>query len=104
MTALGRRTVLAMVAAVLAGAQVARAADSVSNPTVTGPVSGGTHGQPFGALSASDLSSAPSTETEYFFAGTANAYEKDGALGVDGVWNVKPAKMADYKIRMVVRR
>jgi hypothetical protein len=88
---------LGMAAALGAEAQV-------PSPTVSGPVGGGSHGQPFGALSAEDLARSHYVESEYFFSGTANAYEKDGTWGRDGVWNVKPAVQAPYKVRLVVRR
>jgi hypothetical protein len=76
------------------------AAERVPDPTVSGPVGGGSHGQPFGALSAEDLSQSHYMESEYFFSGTANAYEKDGAWGLDGIWNGKPVKQAAYKVRL----
>jgi hypothetical protein len=79
------------------------AVDPVANPAVAGPVAGG-RGQPFGALSASDLAQSHYTEAEYFFSGTAASFEKDGAWGVDGAWRVKPSKTADYRVRMLVRR
>jgi len=80
------------------------AADAVPNPTIRGPVSGGDRGQPFGAMTSADLAAARLTESEFFFSGTAGGYDKDGAWGVDGVWKVKPAKTADYTVRMLVRR
>ncbi len=80
------------------------AAPPVPNPVVTGPISGGTRGQAFGALPAASLASSALTEAEYFLAGTANAYEKEGVWGADGLWAVKPGKPADFKVRMLVRR
>jgi len=55
-----------------------RAAPPVSNPTVTGPISGGTRGQPFGALTPASMSASGDSEAEFFAAGTAASYEKDG--------------------------
>jgi len=81
-----------------------RAADAAAPPTVTGPIQGGAHGRPFGALDAADLAASRFTEAEYFFSGTATSYDKEGAWGADGVWNVKPARTAPYKVRMLVRR
>jgi Alpha/beta hydrolase domain len=96
---------LALAGAWAAGTSLAvQAADSVARPTVSGPVQGGAHGRPFGALEAADLAASRLTEAEYFFSGSATAYDKDGAWGVDGVWNVKPSRTAPYKGRMLVRR
>src|SRR5438105_1955886 len=89
---------------VIATARVVRAADTVPNPTVSGPVGGTGRGHAFGAATAADLVQSHYIEAEYFFSGTANSYDKDGAWGVDGTWKVKPAKTADYKVRMLVRR
>jgi Alpha/beta hydrolase domain len=80
------------------------AADGVANPAVAGPITGGARGQAFGAMTPADLAQARYSEAEYFYSGTAAAFEKDGAWGVDGVWRVKPASTAEYKIRLVVRR
>ena len=88
----------------LAAAGTVNAADPVPNPIVTGPIAGGSHGQPFGAMPAADVAQSHYTEAEYFFAGRATAFDKDGAWGVDGVWNTKRATTADYKVRFVVRR
>ena len=80
------------------------AAETIPNPTVSAAVSGGERGQAFGALTAADLAQSHYIETEHLFAGSANAYDKDGTWAVDGVWSVKPAKTAEYKVRMLVRR
>ena len=90
--------------ALLAAAGTAKAADPVPNPIVTGPIAGGSHGQPFGAMPAADVAQAHFAEAEYFYAGRATAFDKDGAWGMDGVWNMKPAATAEYKVRFVVRR
>jgi hypothetical protein len=82
----------------------ARAADTVAHATISGPVSGGTPGGPFGGLDAAALAASRFTEAEYFFSGTATAYEKDGAWNVDGMWKLKPSRTAPYKVRMLVRR
>ena len=73
------------------------AEEPVPNPAVSAPPGGG-RGQPFGALTAPHLAQARYTEAEYFFAGTATAYEKDGAWGLDGAWRVRPGKTAGYKV------
>lgn len=85
-------------------APIAPAAEGVPNPVVSAPVTGGAHGQPFGALTASDLRQARYTEAEHFFSGSARAYEKDGTWGLDGIWRVTPAQSAGYKVRLLVRR
>ena len=53
-----------------------RAADTVAQATITGPVSGGTPGRPFGGLDDAALAASRFTEAEYFFSGSATAYEK----------------------------
>ena len=42
-------------------------------------------------------------EQEYFIAGTATAYQAQGALNQDGTWSVTPAGTAPYKTRLLVR-
>ena len=71
---------------------------------VTGPVDGGTHGQPFGAMGATDLAQASYIEAEYFVSGVATSYVPTGPLGMDGLWSAKPGTSADYKVRILVRR
>ncbi len=75
----------------------------VASASLAGPVSGG-RGQPFGAQTKADLATSGYAEAEYFASGTGQAYDKDGAWGLDGMWAVKPAGRADYKVRMLVRR
>jgi hypothetical protein len=79
-------------------------ADVVSNPTLTGPVTGGSRGGAFGALSSEALASAGYIEDEYFFEGVATEYSKVGVWEVDGRWNAAAAGSADYRVRMLVRR
>src|SRR4051812_27764269 len=99
------RLIRALALVLLVGSsQSALGADAVANPAVAGPVTGGTHGQPFGAMTAADLAKWGYSEKEYFYAGSARAYEKEGAWGMDGIWNLKPGASADYKVRFVVRR
>ena len=71
---------------------------------VTGPMTGGDHGQPFSAMLPAELTQAGYTEAEYFFGGTATAFKPVGPPGADGLWNVAPDTTADYKVRMLVRR
>jgi hypothetical protein len=73
-------------------------------PTVTGPVTGGTHGKPFLAMPAELREQYGYVEEEYFIEGEATAYAPDGELGEDGRWNVTEASRARYKTRILVRR
>src|SRR5262245_18115597 len=75
----------------------------VPNPVVSAPVTGDTHGQPFGGFTAADTP-AGYVEEERFFSGTATAYRKHGTWGIDGRWMPEAATTAPYKVRMVVRR
>jgi len=92
---------MTMLAVLALGAAAAMAA--VPTPTITKPPVEGSRGGAFGAAPAADLAASKYTEAEFFFSGSANAYEKDGAWGVDGVWKTKPGKSADYTVRMLAR-
>jgi hypothetical protein len=70
---------------------------------VTGPITGGSTGKPFTA-SPLDLASYGYVEQEYFFAGTATAYDWVTPPTEDGLWSVKTTTTATYKTRMLVRR
>jgi hypothetical protein len=72
-------------------------------PVVTGPITGGSTGKPFTATSI-DLATYGYVEQEYFFAGTATAYDWASTPGEDGMWSVKTTTTASYKTRMLVRR
>ena len=76
---------------------------NAAEPVVTGPVTGGAHGRPFGT-SLADLTAAGYVEEEYFLQGTATAYGSAQPLTSDGVWSVKPAASQPYKTRILVRR
>jgi hypothetical protein len=102
-----RQTLAVFVLALIAAAALARsgdAADTVPSPTVAGPTTGGSRGQPFGAMTQAELAQSHYTEAEYFYSGSASAYEKDGAWAMNGVWRIKPAKSTEYRVRLVVRR
>jgi hypothetical protein len=71
---------------------------------VTGPITGGTRGQPFSAMPPAELTQARYTEAEYFLAGTATAFKPTGPLGMDGAWKIAPDTTAGYTVRMLVRR
>src|SRR5438046_1198470 len=101
-----RQTLNSLVLALIAATTLAPgggASDTVPGPTVVGPTTGGSRGQPFGAITPADLAQSHYTQAEYFYSGSAFAYEKDGAWGMDGVWRVKLARPAQYKIRLLVR-
>lgn len=77
----------------------------MKNPQVTGPVTGGSHGWPFGGPAA-DVGAYGYVEEEYFIGGTATRYAlKGGAeMSVDGHWDAEPAGTSPYKTRVVVYR
>jgi len=73
--------------------------------TVTGPVTGGAHGWPFGAPDAAvDLSKSGYVEEEYFIEGTASSYAKVGTWTTDGVWTAAPSGSAFFRTRLLVVR
>jgi hypothetical protein len=71
--------------------------------TVEGPITGGSHGWPFGATAA-DLAAAGYVEEEYFVSGEAPRYAPVGELGIDGRWIVEQAGTTPFATRAVVRR
>jgi hypothetical protein len=71
---------------------------------LTGPVTGGDHGQPFSAMTPADLAREAAYGVEFFFAGTATAFKPTSPPGNDGAWTVAPDTTAPYKVRMLVRR
>jgi hypothetical protein len=77
---------------------------SVARPTITGPISGGSRGAPFGAMPRQLAERYGYVEEEYFVAGEATAYTEDGAWGSDGRWAVRPSSTAPYTTRILVRR
>lgn len=76
-----------------------------AGPTVTGPITGGQRGWPFGASSL-DLAAYGYAEAEYFLEGTATRYQfAPGAEKTrDGHWQVQPAGQAPFRTRMLVYR
>lgn len=76
----------------------------VARPTVTGPVTGGTHDEPFNAMPAELAERYGYVEEEYFLEGEATAYEPQGELGEDGRWAVTEVGTAPYRTRIIVRR
>ncbi len=76
---------------------------SATAGTLTGPVTEGERGGPYGAVDVADR--GYQTE-EYFLAGSATAYElAEGEHTPDGRWNTRPAAdKADFKTRLLVVR
>lgn len=73
--------------------------------SVRGPVTGGSHGWPFGGADPGDLAAHGYVEEEYVLSGDATRYRlTDAAYGFDGRWTVEPAGSAPFRTRMVVRR
>jgi Alpha/beta hydrolase domain len=72
---------------------------------VTGPVTGGSRGWPFGGPVA-DLASWGYRQDEYFLEGTASRFGQVGGtdLGWDGRWQLEPAGSSPVATRMVVVR
>jgi hypothetical protein len=70
--------------------------------TVTGPVTGGTHGFP-STSSSVDLRSHGYAEQEYFFSGTAHTFTSQQPLTNDGRWQVQQGTSAPYTSRLLVR-
>lgn len=72
---------------------------------LTGPVSGGVRGWPFGRPMG-DLSAHGYREDEFFLEGTATRYRprRGVELDRDGRWDVEPAETTAYKTRLVVYR
>jgi hypothetical protein len=80
-----------------------RGAD-VAEPTVTGPVTGGTHDQAWNAMPSGLADQFGYVEEEYFLEGEATAYALQGEQTEDGRWDVSEAGTAPYKTRIIVRR
>lgn len=73
--------------------------------TLSGPVTGGDRGWPFGAA-AFDLTALGYVEEEYFFEGEAVRYRHAAGTtrSQDGHWSAEVAGSAPFKTRMLVRR
>jgi hypothetical protein len=70
---------------------------------ITGPISGGIHGWPFGGFFG-DIGARAYLEEEYFFEGTAKRFKPVGTHGNDGKWSVEAAGEAPFKTRILVKR
>ena len=76
-----------------------------ARPTLSGPVTGGSRGWPFGAPSI-DVGEWGYDEVEYFLEGVATGYDlaPGTEMARDGRWSAVPSGEAPYKTRMVVYR
>ena len=73
--------------------------------TVFGPISGGTHGWPFGSPGSSvDLAAHGYVEAEFYIEGDALSYAKSGAWGRDGKWSASPSSSAPFRTRLLTLR
>ena len=110
----------------IAGIAPTTASATEVNPTVTGPITGGCSptcpsppGPPngihvpeafLGVSNQASFQAADYTEEEYFFSGTATAFERDPtapAWDSTGTWTARPSTTiapAAYESRMLVRR
>jgi hypothetical protein len=77
----------------------------LTNPTLTGPVTGGRRGWPF-SLPLTDLASVGYVAEEFFLDGTAAAYEAEPGteLAVNGKWRVRHSRTAPFRTRVLVIR
>jgi len=73
-------------------------------PEVSGPVTGGQRGVAYNPMPPDLADQYGYVEEEYFISGDATAYQADGDLGEDGVWDVTEAGTAPYTTRILVRR
>jgi hypothetical protein len=71
--------------------------------TITGPISGGAHGWPFGGYFG-DIGMRGYLEEEFFLAGVAKRYKPVGTHSNDGKWEVEGAGEASFKTRLLVKR
>ena len=79
--------------------------ESMGQPVVTGPVTGGHQGRPFGRPLV-DLERYGYREDEFFLEGSVSRYRPvpGTELGRDGRWQAEPADTVPYKTRIVVYR
>ncbi|WP_026310912.1 alpha/beta hydrolase domain-containing protein [Parafrankia elaeagni] len=91
-----------MLAVCASSAHAAPRAGAVASPAITVPAAG-SHGFPFQAEEPALLAAKGYVEREFLFGGTATAYNRNGAFGSDGRWQVTPGTQAPYQSRMLVR-
>ena len=81
----------------------AAATSSVADPSVSGPVTGGSGDIQPPNVASLDLDQVGYQQSEYFLSGTATAYAPGPEpLPSDGKWTVAPASTAPYTTRVVV--
>ena len=71
--------------------------------TITGPVTGGVHGRPFGRPLV-DLDAYGYVEEEHLLEGEAQRYRLLGRMTQDGRWEAEPVGGAPFRTRVVVYR
>lgn len=97
-------SIVAIAVALSAGAATA-ATSSVADPSVSGPVTGGSGDIQPPNVASLDLDQVGYRSSEYFLSGTATAFAPNpGPLASDGMWTVAPASTAPYTTRVVVFR
>lgn len=79
---------------------------TTSQATISGPVSGGQHGWPFGAPDAVEIEKRGYVMEEFFLEGEAQSYKPAAGTttGEDGHWQVEPDVRAPFKTRFYVVR
>ena len=83
----------------------AAATSSVADPSVSGPVTGGSGEIQPPNVASLDLDQVGYRSSEYVLSGTATAYAPGPEpLASDGMWTVAPASTAPYTTRVVVFR
>ena len=98
------RSLIALCAVMLYLGLSGIALGAVASPTVTGPVTGGNGRPVLFAHGTFDLATVGYTQSEFFVAGTANAYTSAAPLTSDGKWTVQTTTPAAYVTRIVVDR
>jgi hypothetical protein len=77
--------------------------EGVAEPTVRGPLTGGTYDLPFNTMPGELAEQYGYVEQEYVIEGDATAYAADGELSEEGVWSVTEAGTDPYATRILVR-
>jgi len=91
-----------LLASAATSVRAAPARRTVPTPTVTGPITGGVMGHPFGAAPF-DLSASGYNESEYFVSGMATAYDASPVALASLGAAPAPLPQAPFTTRMVVR-
>src|SRR5262245_48179990 len=75
----------------------------MSAATISGPITGGVHGRPFGRPLV-DLDRYGIVEEEFILEGEATSYRLVGEMTRDGRWTAEPSTTATFRTRIVVYR